>query len=217
MKRKLQHLFSALALAGFIFIAFGSEDDKEKKETSTKSFSSTTSIEEETGKIPEQIAQLKRELASIEEGVNFSTYRNTVDATQMELVLFAAWAKTINEALSSENDEVKTLGEKLEKKVKKIQIKEFPILRKAYAKAVYQKLWEQNIETQVLGSKNKTIQFTGGYFANNGNKALTQETLQEALKMFRFSRVNYKWYKYDDDYTYYEIDSPNDSELMNFE
>lgn len=30
MKRKIQHLFSALTLAGFIFIAFGSGDDNKK-------------------------------------------------------------------------------------------------------------------------------------------------------------------------------------------
>lgn len=42
MKRKVQHLFSALALAGFIFIAFGSGDDKKNnyknnyKSTSTE-------------------------------------------------------------------------------------------------------------------------------------------------------------------------------------
>ncbi|MEP6803855.1 MAG: hypothetical protein ABI892_04985 [Flavobacterium sp.] len=216
MKRKLNHLFSALAFAGFIFIAFGSEDE-ETKQTSVESLSSTsasTSAEEKN--IPNQIAQLKREIASIEKGVNFSTYRGTVEASQMELVLFAAWAKTINEALLSENTELQTLGKELEKKVKKIQIKEFPILRLAYTKAIYNNLWKENIETQVLGKKNKTIQFTGGYFANNGNKAKTQETLREALKMFRFTKVNYKWYKNDDEYTYYEIDSPIDSELMVF-
>ena len=31
MKRKAQHLFSALALAGFTFIAFGSGDDEKRK------------------------------------------------------------------------------------------------------------------------------------------------------------------------------------------
>lgn len=216
MKRKLNHLFSALAFAGFIFIAFGSGDE-ETKQTSVESLSSTpssTSVEEKN--IPDQIAQLKREIASIEKGVNFSTYRGTVEASQMELVLFAAWAKTINEALLSENTELQTLGKELEKKVKKIQIKEFPILRLAYTKAIYNNLWKENIETQLLGKKNKTIQFTGGYFSNNGNKAKTQETLREALKMFRFTKVNYKWYKNDDEYTYYEIDSPIDSELMVF-
>ncbi|KAF2517192.1 hypothetical protein [Flavobacterium foetidum] len=216
MKRKVQHLFSALILAGFIMIAFGSGDDETKSESSTDTLTSTPSAAEKEKDIPSQIAQLKRELASIEKGVDFSTYRNTVEAAQMELVLFAAWAKTINEALVSENSEVQALGKELEKKVKNIQIREFPILRKAYTKAIYQKLWKENIETEILGKKNKTIQFTGGYFADNGNKAQTQETLQEALKMFRFTRVNYKWYKYDNDYTYYEIDSPIDSELMTF-
>ncbi|MNQ59569.1 hypothetical protein D3C85_738200 [compost metagenome] len=219
MKRKVHHLFSALAFAGFIFIAFGSGDDEVKDDTSiekvaNESISSTT--KDKTENIPDQIAHLKREIASIDEGVDFSSYRNTVEATQLELVLFAAWAKTINEALISDNTEVQTLGKELEKKVKNIQIKEFPILRRAYQKAIHQKLWEKNIETEVLGKKYKTIQFTGGYFANNGNKSQTQETLSEALKMFRFTKVNYKWYKYDDEYTYYEMDSPNDSELMSF-
>lgn len=217
MIRKTKHLLSALIFAGFIFLAFGSVDDDKKSEASINSLSTETPVEEKEKNIPNQIAQLERELASINKGVNFSTYRNTVEATQMELILFAAWAKTINEALESENTEVQTLGKELKQKVQDIQVKEFPILRLAYTKAIYQKLWEENIETTVIGNKNKTIQFTGGYFANNGNKAKTQETLQEALKMFRFTRVNYKWYKYDDDYTYYEIDSPNDSELMRFD
>lgn len=217
MNRKTNHLLSALIFAVFIFLAFGSVDDDKKSEASINSLSTETPVEEKEKNIPNQIAQLERELASINKGVNFSTYRNTVEATQMELILFAAWAKTINEALESENTEVQTLGKELKQKVQDIQVKEFPILRLAYTKAIYQKLWEENIETTVIGNKNKTIQFTGGYFANNGNKAKTQETLQEALKMFRFTRVNYKWYKYDDDYTYYEIDSPNDSELMRFD
>ncbi|OXA79130.1 hypothetical protein SAMN05444397_102371 [Flavobacterium aquidurense] len=218
MKRKVQHLFSALTFAGFIFIAFGSgddvKDDASIEALANESISSTT--QDKTESIPDQITYLKREIISIDKGVDFSSYRSTVEATQLELVLFAAWAKTINEALTSHNSEVRTLGKELENKVKNIQIKEFPILRKAYQKAIYQKLWEENIETEVIGKKYKTIQFTGGYFANNGNKAQTQEALSEALKMFRFTKVNYKWYKYDDEYTYYEMDSPNDSELMSF-
>jgi hypothetical protein len=45
MKRKVKHLFSALAFAGFIFIAFGSGDDDKKssKNSSTTISSSETS------------------------------------------------------------------------------------------------------------------------------------------------------------------------------
>jgi hypothetical protein len=42
MKRKVQHLFSALTLAGFLFIAFGSDDDKTKKSTDSSTISETT-------------------------------------------------------------------------------------------------------------------------------------------------------------------------------
>lgn len=47
MKRKVQHLFSAIAFAGFIFIAFGSGDDKKnnfKKNSSTTISSTENSI-----------------------------------------------------------------------------------------------------------------------------------------------------------------------------
>ena len=71
----------------------------------------------------------------------------------------------------------------------------------------------ENIEVEVFGNNSKTIQFTGGIFANNKNKQETQETLSEMLNLLRFKKVNYKWYKYDDEYTYYELDSKNDNEI----
>lgn len=47
MKKKLQHLISASALALFVFIAFGSMDDEEK-DNSTKSTTSTSDISDTT-------------------------------------------------------------------------------------------------------------------------------------------------------------------------
>lgn len=46
MKRKVQHLISALALSGFIFIAFGSGDD----EKNSSKFNSTTISDSEISK-----------------------------------------------------------------------------------------------------------------------------------------------------------------------
>ena len=109
---------------------------------------------------------------------------------------------------------LKELGEKLETKVKKIQVSEFPKLRKAYGKIVAKKLWVENIDVEVFGNNSKTIQFTGGIFANNKNKQETQETLSEMLNFLRFKKANYKWYEYDDEYTYYDLDSKNDNEIV---
>jgi len=93
-------------------------------------------------------------------------------------------------------------------------VSEFPKLRKAYADLIAKELWENNIEASVAGSGNKTIVFTAGMFANNKNIKDAHTSLQEALELFRFTRANYKWYEYDTEYTYYEIDSFPDSKVI---
>jgi hypothetical protein len=197
-----------------IISIFSDDKNSKKKNIEEKNIEIITSkIESNDEKLKEQLI---REIEFINKGIDFSNYRDEIQSIQMEIILFGAWAKNIEEAKSSDNDEIKKLGEKLEIKVKNIQIKEFPILRKSYCKAIYQKLWIENIETSILGKGNKTIQFTGGIFANNKNKQETQNTLSDILRQFRFKRVNYKWYEYDDDFTYYEIDTPNDDELVTF-
>jgi hypothetical protein len=50
MKRKVQHLFSALALAGFVFIAFGSDDDKKSKLRTNSKTDYTTVTDTENSK-----------------------------------------------------------------------------------------------------------------------------------------------------------------------
>ena len=50
MKRKVQHLFSALALAGFVFIAFGSDDDKKSNSTTNSKTDYTTVADTENSK-----------------------------------------------------------------------------------------------------------------------------------------------------------------------
>jgi hypothetical protein len=128
----------------------------------------------------------------------------------MEIVLFSAWAKAVDEGLAADSATMK-IAKELEQKVAKIQLKEFPKLRAAYKKVIHQKLWEENVETGIFGGRNTTIQFTGGIFASNKNKQQMQETLNEILSMLRFKRVNYKWYEYDE-VTYYDLDTPADSD-----
>ena len=39
------------------------------------------------------------------------------------------------------------------------------------------------------------------------------ETIQKSLEDLRFKKVNFKWYKYDDEYTYWDIESLADSKV----
>lgn len=163
-----------------------------------------------------QKEQLERELKSISDGIEFAD-GNSIEELQMDIVVFASWAKIIKEAEESEDTEIKNLGENLKSKVSKIQIKEFPNLRNQYAKIVAKKMWENDIEVSANGTGKKYVNFSGGVFAANKNKQEFQTQVQEVLKMFRFNQARYRWYKGESEFTYYTMYEGKDSEPVTFE
>lgn len=163
-----------------------------------------------------QKEQLERELKSIEDGVDFSTYRGTVDALQIEIVLFGTWANIITEGLSSDDPEIKKLAKQLKPKVETLQEQEFPKLRQEYATVVGKLMWEHDIDVTASGRGNTYLNFTGGLFAANKNKKDFQEQLKDAPSMFRFKQTRYRWYKGDSEYTYYTTYEGKDNDLVTF-
>ena len=94
--------------------------------------------------------QLERELKAFDEKpFDGSKYRESVESIQMEVVLFSVWASIVNKAKISDDIEIQKLGEKMKNKVQKLQVSEFPKLRKAYKEIVSDKLWLENIETNI--------------------------------------------------------------------
>ena len=159
------------------------------------------------------INQLRREIISLED-FDGDTYKESVASLQLEIVLFAAWANIINKAEASAEQEINNLGKDLKEKVRQVQVKEFPLMRKSYGEIFDTTLWEHNIDIKVYGTHNNIIELTGVLFADNKNIKDTQTTIQEMLKLLRFDRVNYKWYEYDDEYTYFSLESYNDNEII---
>lgn len=166
-------------------------------------------------KLLKQKEQLEREIKSIDDGIKFAE-GSTIESLQMDIIIFASWSKIIKEAEDSEDTEINDLGKKLNSKVSKIQIQEFPNLRKQYAKIVSNKMWENDIEVYANGTGKNYINFTGGVFAANKNKKDFQTQVHEVLKMFRFKQSRYRWYKGEDEYTYYTIYEGKDSEPVTF-
>ncbi|CAM3330754.1 DUF1761 domain-containing protein [Zobellia roscoffensis] len=164
-----------------------------------------------------QKEQLERELKAVNNGVDFSNYRETIESLQIELVLFSTWGNIINDGEKSEDPEIQKLAKQLKPKVVKMQVKEFPILRKEYAKIVAKKMWENDIEVSTSSRGNRHINFSGGVFAANKNKQEFQEQVNEVLTMFRFNQSRYRWYKGEDEYTSYTMYEGKDSELMIFD
>ncbi|WP_343611074.1 hypothetical protein [Chryseobacterium oranimense] len=77
-----------------------------------------------------------------------------------------------------------------------------------------EKLWVNDVDVKILAPNNKTLRFTAGYFASNKNIQETQTTLHEMLVNLRFKQTQYKWYSGDDEFTYYNIESPKDSDIV---
>ncbi len=210
------------AIIGLLVIAsLGGENENKNSETlSSNSQNETVETSKEPVKDPEQELkeQLEREIKSLS-GKKFdgSSYRESIQSIQMEVVLFNVWVDIIERANNSTNEENKKLGKQLETKVKSIQISEFPQMRKAYKNAIMDKLWLENIETNIKGTGNSTLELTGGLFASNKAKQQTTETLSDILHMLRFKRINYRFTKYDDEFTYYDLKSPNDNEITKVE
>lgn len=182
-----------------------------------KSADSLYSIKREADRAEEIEAvknSLRKEIKSDVFTKGFSSkYRGAIKSLQMELVVFGAWKLTIENAALHDDPEINKLGKTLRSKVIAFQKKEFPILRKEYAKLAGQVLWEDNIEVVVKGSKNSVLEFTGGMFAANKNIKNTQETLTDQMEMFRFKRTEYKWMEYASEYTYYTLTTPDDGAL----
>ncbi len=160
--------------------------------------------------------QLTREIKFLnEKKFDGSIYRESLKSIEMEIILFNVWARVIEEAENTKDKEILKLSKQLKKKVKYIQVKEFPKMRKAYKDFVYQKLWLENIETKLRGKKSTILEFIGSIYVNNKMKQETQEALSQILRFLRFKRVNYKYASYDDEYTYYTLKTPKDHEIVN--
>lgn len=158
---------------------------------------------------------LERELKSdvFKKGINKESYSGTMASLQLEIALFSVWTKMVEDSKKYDDNEIKQMGNKLKSKVERLQVKEFPRLRKEYGKILKEKLWEENIEVKTKRSSHSTLDFTGTLFANNKNIKTFEETISEGLYIFRFKRVQYRWIKHADEYTYYELSSPKDKEL----
>lgn len=157
------------------------------------------------------VQQLKNEVASAKKFKPTATYSEYTEMA-IQVAVFKAWATKISEAKASGDPAAKKEAATLKSVAAKMQAKEFPRMRAAYVKMLKEKLWENDIVVSKVG--NATIQFTGGLFAANKNIKDFHTTIHDQIEPLRFRQAQYKWYSGDDEFTYYDIKVPKDSELI---
>ncbi len=64
------------------------------------------------------------------------------------------------------------------------------------------------------GSGAKTLTLVGGAFAANRNVKTSQDALSDVLSSLRFRRIQYKWYAGADEYSYYDLKTPDDGDVF---
>lgn len=192
------------------------EEEKNKEKIVSKSNKEEDKLKDkELENENSQKEQLERELKSINKGIKFAD-GNTVEELQMDIVLLGSWAKLIKESENSEDEDTKKLSNQLKSKVSKLQVSVFPKLREKYTEIVARKMWENDIDVYSNGTGKKYINFSGGVFARNRNKQDFQNQVNEVLTIFRFKQSRYRWYKNEDEYTYYTMFEGKDSDLVIF-
>ena len=131
------------------------------------------------------------------------------------VAVFKVYARLIKDGEASKDSDTRRLANKLKSKAISSQIKYFPKIRKAYFELTKDRLWEHDIYVTTGGNGNTILKFSGGYFAANANIKAMQEALQEMLTNLRFKQTQYRWYKGQDEFTYYIIKSSKDTALEN--
>jgi hypothetical protein len=201
-----------VALVVIISIVSSLTDDKADAKSPDAESSAEATAHRQT---PEEFQeQLQRELDSFANPkMQAITADKTVDQLQLRLIVYNLWATMVDKADSSDLPETKTLGKKLLDNVKKRQKRDFPLLRNRYAEVIASKLWENDIDVSVSGKRNEYINFTGSMFATNKNIGEVQKTLRSILHQFRFKQARYRWYKGDDEYTSFTLESEADDNV----
>jgi len=195
------------------------KDTKDKSDEMVlvdSSFYDNTSLE--TKKSPEfllnrKITKLENELKKFDTTFDNSQYRGSIESIYQELNLFNNWSKLIEENEGDTSEVVQKLNKKLKSKVISLQTKEFPLMRKEFCKCLDRELWKNEQDVLCLGSKNTTIRLIGGTYVLRSNILNTQNQIYSDLEFMRFKKSEYKWFEYDDSYTYYTINSLKDGEI----
>jgi len=164
------------------------------------------------------LANLLQELSAtarmLSDNRNFYHYKGNIKNLYKEIELFDDWRKLINNGLKSNNSEAVELANELMVKVKRVQEREFPLIRQEYIRIAAQLKWEDDIEVYAYGEQNQRIQFAGGLFAANRNKKKFNDNFQEELIMFRFESATYRWYRGDTDPTKFMLYTGFDTDLV---
>ena len=158
-----------------------------------------------------QKMELEATLKELERPFDGSSYRNSDGGVKAQIALFKTWAGMIREEESSDDADIRNLAGKLKGMVANIQAKEFPLLRRDGAKFMA----KHGINVHVSGDGNRHVNFTGDLFSATRNIEAFHAPVRKMLEELRFTRANYRWFRYQDIYDSFTVYSGRDTDPVN--
>lgn len=161
--------------------------------------------------------RIDREIASIP-GIKASGYTQDVAGINTAIVVMGAWALLYEEGQGLPlSEEAEAKRQQFRKMVIDKQVQLLPALRDAYGPAMRKELWIADGSARTVGQGYRTVEFVSVAFARNANIQQIHTDIRENLMMLRFTRAQYKWFEQADEYSYYTIEPPKDSDLVKWE
>lgn len=156
--------------------------------------------------------KLQEEIERLKSYDNWDPSKLDKDTLLLTVVSFNLTSHLAEQGEADSDPATAALGKELATKQIAIQVKYFPLIRKAWADIFKDKAWESDMDVIISGAKFDKIEFIAGAFAANKNIKDFHLSIFDALKALRFKEDSYRWMKYADG-TAFKIDSLQDSEL----
>ena len=204
-----RNLVSLVSLAFFVALAFGSTDGTPSSSGNGSPAGSSTAAASKPETDEGVLQGLNDKIANLDR----TPTAYTKDSALLQVARFSLYAKEIASAEVRTNPEIKKKAAELKRRLSQHQSREFPRMRRAWAKEADEKMWENDVDVTVAGNAAQNLTLVGGLFAANRNIKETQKTLSPIIEGLRFKRINFKWIRSADEYTYYTLETPADSEV----
>jgi len=138
----------------------------------------------------------------------------SMEHIKLSLELFNAAAILIQRAQLEElTPEERGSVAELRRQLSLRQRQALPVIRDKVGPIFSQGLWMADSKARTFGERFTTVEFVSPSFVTNANIAKAHLAIHAALVRMRFKRAQYKWYSGQDEYSYYDIDSPTDGSV----
>jgi hypothetical protein len=160
----------------------------------------------------DSIAQRKADITNLKDAGAIDYAAKVTDLTSIMVAeaVMIVHRGVIDRHLNSADSELKALAIKAKPRMIAAQQRAYPKLRKIWAEIKRQDMWEHDVFVEFNGS---TLYITGGIFAANKNIAEAQKQLTDMLTMLRFKHTQYRWYKGQDDWQGYDMQTKADGDI----